>query len=127
MTAFEERDLHRIACDLAGKNWGTILQAFHIRGAKKRQSGVFVANCVSGYHDDTHPSLHFWPSRTFLCHGCHVQGSVLDFVLERQFGVTFSTWRFVQNPPPETVMNFLRGLPHATDFANQLEFQFSAL
>ena len=126
MTAFEERDLHRNVCALAGKNWESILLAQGIRDAKKRRSGVFVASCVFGYHNDTHPSLHFWPSGTFRCHGCHTQGSALDFVLERQFGITFSTWRFLQNPPPETVIDFLRGL-YEPDFTNQLEFQFSAL
>src|SRR3989344_1440026 len=61
----------------SGATWEQVLKKLGIKH-ERRSSGVLVALCV--FHEEKTPSLHFWPSSGFKCHGCGVSYDMLGFV-----------------------------------------------
>jgi len=52
---------------------------------KAKQYGLKLRGnkCICPFHDDTNPSLIFYPkTNTFHCFGCHAHGNLIDFVAQ---------------------------------------------
>jgi DNA primase len=90
--------------------WEILLVRIGIK-MRRRSSGVLVARCV--FHNEHSPSLHFWVSGNFLCHGCDEQGDMAKFI-----GLYFGMSR------EEAVMEVLKGIRVQLANESQLELPF---
>lgn len=63
---------------IQGAGWPWILRALYLT-VKVRSTGVTVISCP--FHTERTPSLHCWPeSKRFFCHGCWLQGDMIEFI-----------------------------------------------